>query len=272
MALAKIEFLSEVVTLLQEELDPGETFEAVLTMLEKIVPFDSATLYLYKQKSDQLELLHQRGEFVVDLALGISFTRGNGISGWITNQQNPIILESLSNARPWKERRFNSFVSMPLWTKEKLMGVLNLGHMEPNMYKRDEIKDYKTIAVHISMVMDKILLRREMVEQNELLRKTLKQLKEAQKKLIEKERLAAIGEIVVTVNHEINNPLTSIIGLAEVLELTFQTGDEEKVKKGLKAILKESKRIKKVTEKLTQINTSEAKTYVGSSRMTKLPV
>lgn len=271
MSLVKIDFISDVVKLLQEGLESSKTFDAVLTLLEKTVPFDSATLYIYKRKHDRLEILHQRGKNVVDLAAEIPFIRGKGISGWISNRRKPVVLPSLVKSRPGKESRFNSFVSMPLWSEEKLIGVLNLGHKEPDIYKRNEIGDYETLALHFSLVIEKILLRHKIMEQNELLQMTLKQLKETQKKLIEKERLAAIGEIIVTVNHEINNPLTSIIGLAEVLEFTYQTGNQVKVKRGLKAILKESRRIKKVTQKLAEINTSETRTYVGSEQMIKLP-
>ena len=117
------------------------------------------------------------------------------------------------------------------------------------------------------MIIKKIQLQNKLKEKNKKLERTIAELNETQNKLIQKERLAAIGEVAVTVNHEINNPLTSIIGLAEVLELAFETGKKEKVKKGLTGILKEAKRIKKVTQKLANVSESKSVSYLNSQKM-----
>jgi len=268
--MVNVEFLREIVSIIQKGLGSDETFGAIFDLLEKSVPFDSATLYLYHQKADRLEIIHQKGEEIVDLAQEIPFDRGNGISSWVSKQKKPIILQSLVKSRSGKEHRFSSFVSMPLWVGDKLVGVLNIGHQEPDVYKRIEISDYEIISSQISIILDKIILQKQLREHNILLKEALSKLKRAQKQLIEKERLAAIGEVVITVNHEINNPLTSIIGLAEILELAFQTGKHEKVREGLRGILKEANRIRKVTHKLAEISSSESKKYVGKLRMIEL--
>src|SRR3990172_1184114 len=44
------------------------------------------------------------------------------------------------------------------------------------------------------------------------------ELKRAQERLIKTERLAAIGEVSLAIHHEINNPLTSVMGYAEILQ------------------------------------------------------
>ena len=43
------------------------------------------------------------------------------------------------------------------------------------------------------------------------------ELKHAQERLVKTERLAAIGEVSLAIHHEINNPLTSVMGFAEML-------------------------------------------------------
>jgi signal transduction histidine kinase len=44
------------------------------------------------------------------------------------------------------------------------------------------------------------------------------ELKHAQERLVKTERLAAIGEVSLAIHHEINNPLTSVMGFAEMLQ------------------------------------------------------
>jgi len=89
--------------------------------------------------------------------------------------------------------------------------------------------------------------------------------------IIEKERLAAIGEIVVTVNHNINNPLTTIINYAELLQAIAVSDDQAKVLKGIKKILDAALKIKKVTHSLAAIESSRKVPYLEEINMIAIP-
>ncbi|HWD19128.1 MAG TPA: hybrid sensor histidine kinase/response regulator [Verrucomicrobiae bacterium] len=51
------------------------------------------------------------------------------------------------------------------------------------------------------------------------LEKTVAQLRDTQAKLLHSEKLSAVGEFVAGVAHELNNPLTALIGFAELLQM-----------------------------------------------------
>jgi C4-dicarboxylate-specific signal transduction histidine kinase len=61
-----------------------------------------------------------------------------------------------------------------------------------------------------------------------------------QRQVIRQERLAAVGQLVSGVAHEINNPLQAILGFAELLQMQAQLPDD--VRSDLKLIQKESAR------------------------------
>ena len=71
-------------------------------------------------------------------------------------------------------------------------------------------------------------------------RRIRKELESLQTQVIQQERLAAVGQLVSGVAHEINNPLQAILGFAELLQL--QRDVPESVKGDLKLIQKESAR------------------------------
>lgn len=87
-------------------------------------------------------------------------------------------------------------------------------------------------------------------------------LKTAQEELIHSKRLAAIGEIVASVNHEINNPLMIISGNAQFLELSMKNFPDE-LKDRVKAILDETQRISDVTKKLREIKNPVSEDYTA---------
>jgi nitrogen fixation/metabolism regulation signal transduction histidine kinase len=84
----------------------------------------------------------------------------------------------------------------------------------------------------------------------------------AQEELVHSKRLAAIGEIVASVNHEINNPLMIISGNAQFLEMAMQDAPED-VKGRVKAIIEETDRISRITRKLRGLKRPITDTYTA---------
>ena len=88
-------------------------------------------------------------------------------------------------------------------------------------------------------------------------------LRKAQEELVKSKRLAAIGEVVASVNHEINNPLMIISGNAQFLEMSM-TDYPEEMKERVKVILEETERISNVTRKLREIRNPIVEEYTSS--------
>ena len=79
------------------------------------------------------------------------------------------------------------------------------------------------------------------------LERTLETLKVTQEQLIQREKLSAIGEFVAGVTHELNNPLTSVVGYSELLQLSPL---DETQARDVNAIVTGAKRCQKIVQNL----------------------
>ncbi|MBI3608868.1 MAG: HAMP domain-containing protein [Nitrospirae bacterium] len=93
------------------------------------------------------------------------------------------------------------------------------------------------------------------------------ELKRAQERLIKTERLAAIGEVSSAIHHEINNPLTSVMGYAEILQ---QRSDlPPGVHDQLKSIYDGAVRMRDIIRKLEHVQ-DRTTDRLGGAKMTDL--
>ncbi len=92
---------------------------------------------------------------------------------------------------------------------------------------------------------------------------------EIQEDIIKSERLKAIIQTAVTINHEVNNPLAAVLGYAQLILSKPENLDPDTIDK-LKKIETGALRIKEVTNRLLKIVEPVIVKYAGDVRMVDL--
>lgn len=89
------------------------------------------------------------------------------------------------------------------------------------------------------------------------------------RKLVEAERLAAVVQVAVTVKHEINNPLSVILGNAELL-LALTDEGEDAARAKLHGIIEQVERIQTALARLDGLQRAQAVSYSEGTLMISL--
>ena len=126
-----------------------------------------------------------------------------------------------------------------LQRKGEVLGLMRVADKGSD-FTEEDAKLLTILANHMAVAMENARLYRSLQEQ-------MAQLRETQEQLIQSAKLAAIGELASNVAHEINNPLTSIIGFTELLR---DEGDIGVIKSRLDIIEKESMRARDIVREL----------------------
>ena len=90
-------------------------------------------------------------------------------------------------------------------------------------------------------------------------------LSKAEEKLAEAEKQAVIVELAGTAAHELNQPLTSVMGYAELLKRRLK--EEDPAFRPVDIIYREAERMAEIVRKIGKITRYETKAYVGNSRI-----
>jgi PAS domain S-box-containing protein len=98
-----------------------------------------------------------------------------------------------------------------MWANEVAVGVLGIGNREERGFRDIDQHLMVAIARQLATTIEKVRLYEETCRAYDNLRRT-------QEQLLQSEKMSAIGQLISGVAHEINNPLTAILGYAQLLE------------------------------------------------------
>ena len=104
-------------------------------------------------------------------------------------------------------------------------------------------------------------LTNELASKNETLEHANRTIRRQQEQLIEGERLKVMSQMAGAAAHELNQPLTAVLGYGELL--TMQQDCPPEVRKTADQILKSAGRIRDVVREMQRIHRYETEPYIG---------
>ncbi|MGZ4813486.1 MAG: ATP-binding protein [Terriglobales bacterium] len=104
-----------------------------------------------------------------------------------------------------------SWIWILFWGKDSPVGIMGLCNQLGHEYSSNDENLLVAISRQLATTIEKVRLYEETCRAYEDLRKT-------QEQLLQSEKMSAVGQLIAGVAHELNNPLTAILGYAQLLE------------------------------------------------------
>lgn len=111
----------------------SEIFENFAGKLREQIEFESGSLFVFDSVSNSLKEVASVGDGI-DFISAVNFPMGSGLSAWVAQKGKVIHLPDIHRGSRHGLNPIRSYVSVPLELNNRVIGVLNLGHVVPNAF------------------------------------------------------------------------------------------------------------------------------------------
>ncbi len=119
-----------------------------------------------------------------------------------------------------------SLLSVPLVGKDRIEGALVVGRKQPGAFSKREVEILQTFADQAVIAIENVRLFDQVQARTKELAASLEELRTAQDRLVQTEKLASLGQLTAGIAHEIKNPLNFVNNFAALsAELTDELND-----------------------------------------------
>lgn len=220
--LTELEAVFEVSTLVNSEMVLSGVLDTISSKALRALGGDQSSLFLYDPQIGKLKCVSAWGP-QSDLVKNAEMETGKSVAGWVMQHGKPLHLGEDLNESQFpdfvkKKKRIASSLCVPLMVKNKAKGVLNISQFDvKKKFSPTDLKLVSIFAENAAISIEKAELYEKLKKQTETLRNTIQELKNTQDRLIQSEKLRALGNLASGMSHDFNNILTAILGRTELL-------------------------------------------------------
>jgi GAF domain-containing protein/CheY-like chemotaxis protein len=223
----RLSVLSDIAKSIGGPLESEEIFRFMLAKVERVVPFQVAFLYTFQEQRDSFtaqplcqespvpEPLDQREIPSSETPASIAFFGKKTFMIENIQESDLSILQEVACLNSWG---IHSMLYIPILEEDRCQVILGFGSSVASAYSTDQIELLSDLSPYLALALKNASLFSE-------LKSTLQELESAQKKILQAEKLKALGEMASGIAHDFNNLLATILVQAELCER--RSGDPE---------------------------------------------
>ena len=209
--------LNNIAVTFNQSFDLDEILQLTMLQIVELLSTDTASVYLFDEPTNELVKKAAYGYRSAFVSGSQAFPLPAGFVESMRAHHAEIIDHETRSDLPEAIQKIiaaeglKAWMWVVLWRKEKMLGILAASSRNPRQFSRSEEGIMIAVGRQLATTIEKIQLYHET-------RKAYEDLRRTQEQLLQSEKMSAVGQLISGVAHELNNPLTAILGYAQLLE------------------------------------------------------
>ena len=164
----ELELLRQISESISLNLDLDGVLKQIIDVVVQVTRADACLLYLYDDRNRELILKASKNPHP-KLIGRIRLELGEGITGWVAKERKLVAIAKNANDDPrfkffhnLPEDRYQAFLSIPVVSKNEVIGVINVQHKRPHHHMISELALLSTIGQQVGGAIENARLYEEM--------------------------------------------------------------------------------------------------------------
>lgn len=230
-----------------ESLELEALLVKIAARAEDLVKADTISVGVLDSSEKMLKYLGVFGSRVKTLQDMDMPLESGGIYNWIASYGTPLLIQDAQSdfrldSALMKSLGIKCVMTVPLWSSNTMTGLLTAVNKKGGAsFDKHDLRLFTVFSNLAAAALQNASLYTDLTEK-------MNELRTAQEQLVHSTKMAAIGELAANIAHEVNNPLTSVLGYTTHLLKTLDL--PESPRKILGMMEQETLRVRKIIRNL----------------------
>jgi signal transduction histidine kinase len=230
-----------------ESLELEALLVKIAARAEDLVKADTISVGVLDSSEKMLKYLGVFGSRVKTLQDMDMPLESGGIYNWIASYGTPLLIQDAQSdfrldSALMKSLGIKCVMTVPLWSSNTMTGLLTAVNKKGGTsFDKHDLRLFTVFSNLAAAALQNASLYTDLTEK-------MNELRTAQEQLVHSTKMAAIGELAANIAHEVNNPLTSVLGYTTHLLKTLDL--PESPRKILGMMEQETLRVRKIIRNL----------------------